>query len=250
MKHHRHRVRFGHRVVDTREVARARQALLQWWRNAGRRLPWRDPRTSNYKKIVSEVLLQRTRAETVAGYWDKFFGRYPTWRSLAGSAVADIEKMLRPIGLSRQRAPRLHALSCALVKRGGRFPSNPKAIEELPGVGQYITNAIRLFCHGTALPLVDVNMARVVERVFGSRRLADIRYDEYLQSLATELVRNRRAEAVNWAILDLAALVCKPRNPRCGSCPLLETCRYCKTASRSAGLASGDPATTTRGGGK
>jgi A/G-specific adenine glycosylase len=210
-------------------VARARRALLQWWRDAGRSLPWRHPNTSTYKKIVAEVLLQRTRAETVAGYWATFFRKYPTWQALSRATVADLEETLRPIGLSKQRAPRLQALAVVLAKRRGRFPSDPGAIAELPGVGQYVANAIMLFCHATPSPLIDVNMARVIERVFGSRRLVDIRYDEYLQTLATEFVRHRDAEAVNWAMLDLAALVCKPRNPRCDSCPLRGVCRYSRT---------------------
>lgn len=170
----------------------------------------------------------------MAAYWDTFFGRYPTWKALAGATVADIERTLRPIGLSKQRAPRLQALASVLAKRGGRFPTEQAAISELPGVGQYVANAVMLFCHGNASPLVDVNMARVIERVFGSRRLADIRYDEYLQTLATEFVRHREAEAVNWAMLDLAALVCKPRNPCCYSCPLRDVCRYSRTVSRNA----------------
>lgn len=234
MKHPRHRARFGHRVVDTRKIARARRALLHWWQSARRSFPWRRESASTYEKIVSEVLLQRTRAETVAGYWDTFFDRYPTWRALAGATVADIEKTLRPIGLSKQRAPRLQALAAALANSRGRFPTGQDAISELPGVGQYIGNAVMLFCHGTASPLIDVNMARVIERVFGSRRLVDIRHDAYLQALATEFVRHRDAEAVNWAMLDLAALVCRPRNPRCYICPLRSVCRY----SRVSGSAS------------
>jgi A/G-specific adenine glycosylase len=86
-----------------------------------------------------------------------------------------------------------------------------------------------LFCHETASPLVDVNTARVIERVFGRRRLADIRYDDYLQTLAAELVHCHRPEAVNWAMLDLAALVCKPKNPDCFRCPLVGMCRFFRT---------------------
>jgi A/G-specific adenine glycosylase len=176
----------------------------------------------------------------VAAYWDTFFGTYSTWQALARASVAEIETTLRPIGLSKQRAPRLRALAGALAKRRGRFPSDQAVIAELPGVGQYVASAIMLFCHGKAAPLVDVNSARVIERVFGTRRLADIRYDKYLQTLATELVRSRRAEAVNWAMLDLAALVCKPRNPYCDICPLLHMCRYYRSAVR------GSPHLTSR----
>jgi A/G-specific adenine glycosylase len=193
---------------------------------AKRRFPWRESKASIYKRIVAEVLLQRTRAESVAAYWDTFFDRYPTWRALAEAPVPDLERALRPIGLSRQRAPRLHGLSDVLARNRGRFPRERHVVEGLPGVGQYIANAIMLFCHGKSYPLIDVNMARVFERVFGRRRLADIRDDQFLQTLAMEFVRHKRARDLNWAVLDLGALVCKARNPRCDSCPLANSCRY------------------------
>ncbi len=234
MKHHQVRLKFGHRFVDTKQISAAREALLNWWSTSGRRLPWRHRKASTYKRIVSEVLLQRTKAETVARFWRVFLNRYPGWRALSDSSIEQIERTLRPIGLSRQRAPRLHALATALVRSRGRFPGNRAAVEELPGVGQYIANAIMLFCHGQAHPLVDVNMARVIERVFGARRLADIRYDSYLQTLSMALVRDEGAEAVNWAILDLGALVCKPRNPDCSRCPLVSICRYSAAAAKAA----------------
>ena len=97
-------------------------------------------------------------------------------------------------------------------------------IEELPGVGQYIANAILLFCHGEAQPLLDAGMARVLERVFGSRKLADIRHDPYLQGLAFEIVQCEKAREINWAILDLAATTCLVRKPRCDECPIFSMC--------------------------
>lgn len=91
----------------------------------------------------------------------------------------------------------------------------------LPGVGQYIANAMLLPCNGEAQPLLDANMARVLERVFGPRKLADIRYEPYLQ---TWLSRLKEAKELNWAILHLAASKCLPRKPRCNTCPLAAVC--------------------------
>ena len=84
-----------------------------------------------------------------------------------------------------------------MAKRNGRFPSTRVEVEALPGVGQYITNATLLLCHGEAQPLLDVNMARVLERVFGPRKLVDIRYDPYLQNLAFEIVQCKGAKELN-----------------------------------------------------
>lgn len=120
----------------------------------------------------------------------------------------------------------MRALAREMAVLRGRFPQDREEIEKLPGVGQYVANAALLFCHGQPEPLLDVNMARVLERVYGPRRLADIRYDPYLQSLARRVVRSKRAREINWALLDLAALVCVIGTPKCGLCPVATLCSY------------------------
>jgi len=96
----------------------------------------------------------------------------------------------------------------------------------MPGVGQYVANAVYLFCHRTAEPLLDATMARVLERYFGPRRLVDIRYDPYLQELARSVVAGNDAIDVNWALLDLGAMVCRPRDPLCEICPVARGCYW------------------------
>ena len=169
-------------------------------------------------------MLQRTRAETIGSFLGTFLSHYPSWQKLSGASVAEIEKVIQPIGLWKRRAPILKVLAIEISKRNGRFPSKRIDIEALPGVGQYIANAILLFCHGEAHPLLDAGMARVLERVFGSRKLADIRHDPYLQGLAFEIVQCEKAKELNWAILDLAATTCLVRKPRCDECPLFSMC--------------------------
>jgi A/G-specific adenine glycosylase len=112
-----------------------------------------------------------------------------------------------------------------MAARRSRFPLSRREIEALPGVGQYIANAILCFCHRKPQPLLDVNMARVVERYFGPRKKADIRYDPYLQELTTHIVRPD-CNRINWAILDFGALVCKSRKPLCSICPLFDNCCF------------------------
>jgi len=111
-----------------------------------------------------------------------------------------------------------------MVKKNGRLPKTRREIEALPGVGQYIANAILLLCHGEPQPLLDANMARVLERVFGSRKLADIRYDPYLQEISLRVVQCKEAKQINWAILDLAAIICRISNAHCSECPLMSMC--------------------------
>ncbi len=102
-------------------------------------------------------------------------------------------------------------------------------VQWLPGIGQYIASAVLLMLHDKAEPLLDSNMSRVLERYFGPRHLADIRYDPYLQELSRRVVKGHQSLALNWAILDLAALICLTLRPRCELCPLS---RECKSAFR------------------
>ena len=119
--------------------------------------------------------------QTVAAFWPVFILSFPELGCARPVTVEDVQKQLQPIGLSRRLAPSLHMLANIMAKHRGRFPLSRETIDSLPGVGQYIGNAVMLFCHGKPLPLLDGNMARVIERFFGARKLVDIRYDPYLQ---------------------------------------------------------------------
>ncbi|MEQ8599911.1 MAG: hypothetical protein RLP98_08290 [Devosia sp.] len=207
-------------------ITRIRTALVRWFEDHGRDLPWRALRASTFEKICVEVLLQRTRAETVAGIYESFFERFPNWASLAAAKREELETHLKPIGLWKRRAVSIQGLATYADARGGLFPSDAREHAAIPGVGQYVSNAILLFQHGEARPLLDVNMARVLERVVRPRVLADIRHDPWLQEAAEWLVKHDRPEIVNWAILDYAAAFCKARSPSCGECRLKHSCSW------------------------
>jgi len=202
-----------------------RRALLRWYARSGRAFPWRVRAASSYVRVISEVLLQRTQAPRVAEFFAEFVTAFPSWSRLAEAGEAELRRFLQPLGLWRRRATSLAALSREMSRRRGRFPKTRKDLESLPGVGQYIANAILLLCHDEPEPLLDVNMARVLERNFGPRKLVDIRNDPYLQALGKEVVSKGDAKSLNWAILDLAATVCLRPAPRCSQCPLSHSCR-------------------------
>ena len=216
-------------VPTAKEIAWFRQKLIVWFRTNKRPFLWRDESAGDYIKVLSEVLLQRTRAEVVAAFLTDFLKRYPSWDELSKATEEDLQQYLQPLGLWRRRAASLKRLADEMAKRKGRFPRSRAEIEQLPNVGQYIANAILLFCHGESQPLLDVNMARVLERFFGPRKLADIRYDPYLQSLAKAVVSSMTPELVNWAILDHATLICKISVPLCMKCPVVTRCQFANT---------------------
>lgn len=211
--------------VSVARVMAFRRKLLAWYNTDGRSFSWRYPNASLYERVVSEALLQRTTATAVAAFLPRFLERFPTWGSIAGTTEEDLGNELRPLGLWKRRAASLKLLAEEIVRRDEAFPQTRDEIESLPGVGQYIASAVLLFAHGQAAPLLDTNMARVLERYFGPRKLADIRYDPYLQQLAFRVVEGTDTKEINWAILDLGSLICRPRNPLCAQCPLAERCQ-------------------------
>ena len=219
--------------ISVDDIAVFQELVLGWAQREGRRFPWRRMRENKYRLVVAELLLQRTRAATVRNYYGTFFSLYPNWRSLAQAPEAAIGEALRPLGLWKRRAPVLKELASVMVIKNGRFPSRREEIDTLPGVGQYVGNAIELLCQHRPRPLLDASMARVLERYFGPRRLSDIRHDPYLQALSHLVVDHDQPREINWAILDLGALVCTKRKPLCRECKLRATCRVGRQATRS-----------------
>jgi A/G-specific adenine glycosylase len=213
---------------DKDEIAYFQKTILNWFEEHKRDFPWRAHSMSNYGKIISEVFLQRTKAETVAKFFPSFISKYPSWKQLSNVTEDELKEIMKPLGLYNQRGARLYKLAQELKKRNGRFPSVRSEVEEMGMMGQYITNAFELFVLKKPAPLLDVNMARVLERYFGKRKMVDIRYDPYLQALSLSVVSHEQYKEINWAILDFGALVCKARNPLCDNCPLKNRCKYFK----------------------
>ncbi len=212
--------------VTSKNIVELQGKLLQWYYTNGRKFPWRNKGLSNYQLVIAETLLQRTKAETVSKFFLKFIQEFPSWQSLANAEQDVIEEYLKPIGLYRQRAKRLKLLAIEMVRRNGRLPKDRVELESIPFLGQYIANAIELIIFNEPSPLIDVNMSRVLERYFGERKMADIRYDPYLQELSYKVVNHSNAKEINWAILDFAALVCKSQKPLCEICFLKSKCNF------------------------
>lgn len=217
---------------EKRKLTRLASDLRSWAKLYSRDFPWRSNDAGTYQQVIVEVLLQRTTAAAVSGFFEPFVAKYPGWPQLASASVEDLEEMLKPLGLWRRRARSLLGIAKYAAENAGQFPSDPVEHRQIPAVGQYVSNAILQFQHGRAAPLLDANMARVIERYVHPRKLADIRNDRWLQEAAHWLVRHDPRE-VNWAVLDFAALVCRARNPHCIGCPMSARCSYFKRGGTS-----------------
>lgn len=213
-------------AATVKNIVKFQQTILNWYDTEGRHFPWRNKKLTQYQIIIAETLLQRTKAETVSKFYSQFIKDFPNWTSLAEADTSTIEQNLKPIGLYRQRAKRLKTLAVEMVKLKGKLPRDRAELESITFIGQYIANAIELIIYNQPSPLIDVNMSRLLERYFGKRKMADIRYDPYLQKLSYKVVNHLRAKEINWAILDFAALICKSRSPLCQKCPLQKNCLF------------------------
>ncbi len=202
------------------------EKLLNWYQDNGRTFLWRNKSATNYELIISEVFLQRTKAETVSKFLPGFLKKYSSWKQLGEASEIELQEITKPLGLYKQRGSRLFKLAQELKRRKGRFPKERNQVAEIPMMGQYITNAYELYVLKKKSPLLDVNMARLLERFFGERKLADIRYDPYLQTLAYRVVNIKDSKNLNWAILDYASLICKKAKPLCNKCCLISNCKH------------------------
>jgi len=218
---------------SSKRFATFKAKLLEWFGEHGRSFAWRGQNSSLYIQIVSEVLLQRTRAETVSAFIPDFLQKYPSWISLVSVSEAELSANLRPLGLHHRRAASLQCFAREIISRKYIFPSDRTELESIPAVGQYVANAILLFAHSSSAPLLDSGMARLLRRYFGLSPIkVDIRHDKLLQAVAYEAVNGNTPIFLNWAMLDLSASHCRSSSPTCANCPLHRTCHYAKRNGR------------------
>ena len=203
-----------------------RKKLLDWFDINKRDFPWRREDISNYELIMSEILLQRTKAETVSRYYNTFFGKYPNWGKISTANLEELEDILRPLGLYKHRAKRLFNIIKEYNDKNGNLPQKSNELNESALATLYISNAYELFILKKRAPLLDVNMARVISRFFNPKKVKDVRNDKELQEFAKKVINIKDCKELNWAILDFAAIVCKSSKPNCNNCPLNEKCRF------------------------
>lgn len=212
------------RLPERTEIGWFRRSLQHWFENNRREFPWRSSKDP-YVTCIAEIFLQQTSAAKVAAFLQPFIQRYPNWKTLADATIDEIRDAIFPLGIYEKRSKTIHELANAVVALDS-LPKTRQGLEQLPGIGQYIANVLLVVLHHKRLPFLDINMSRVLERFFGPRELADIRYDPYLQTLARRVVNIRNALEANWMILDFAAIICTKRNPGCAKCPLIARCSY------------------------
>lgn len=200
-----------------------RKTLINWYRTQKISLPWRQT-SDPYRILVAEVMLQRTTRQQVAKVYDAFLRRFPSTKELAQGPVQEIEEIVAPLGL-RRRGTLLKRLSEAVEEEyNGRIPESESELMNLPGIGEYIASAIRCFAYQKRVPVIDVNVIRVLRRIYMTRPNSNPQLDSKVKELTKRLLPKRDWVAFNFAILDFGGSVCRARWTKCEGCPLRNLC--------------------------
>lgn len=202
--------------------------LIDWFDRTARDLPWRRPECDAWGVLVSEIMLQQTPVARVQPIWEQWLARWPLPSSLAAESPGEVVRAWGKLGYPR-RALRLHAAAVVIATdHGDVVPCDVETLLALPGIGAYTARAVAAFAYGRRAPVVDTNVRRVVARaVHGAgdagppsttRDLADV----------NALLPDGHARAARYsaALMELGALVCTARGPRCADCPLIDSCAW------------------------
>lgn len=196
------------------EVSKQFEHVVSWYRRNARDLPWREAGTSAWGVLLSEVMSHQTQVERVAPIWEEWIARWPTPHAFAQAGTDEVLRAWGSLGYPR-RALRL--LECARViveKHGGEVPADVDALLALPGIGDYTARAVANFAFGQDVPVVDTNVRRVHARAV--RGVAQVRPSK------RELTEIPHGPVLSVALMELGALVCTSRAPKCEVCPVVD----------------------------
>lgn len=202
-----------------------RRRLLAWYRKHGRSLPWRET-DDPYHILVSEVMLQQTQVDRVLPKYKEWLTRFPSLDVLAQADEADVIRLWYPLGYNI-RPRRLQAIAReAVTNHGSRLPDDEATLLSFKGIGRYTAGAVLSFAFGKRAAILDTNVARVLFRVFvavGDPKAHAMK--RHLWTLSEALVPTKHVFDFNQALMDLGAMVCTARQPKCLICPMVKSCR-------------------------
>jgi A/G-specific adenine glycosylase len=216
------------KYLSKKEAARFRRRLACWYQRHGRDLPWRRTRDP-YAVFISEVMLQQTQVATVIPFYRNWLKRFPNVERLARASGGDVLHTWQGLGYY-SRALNIHRTAKILQKNyGGKFPTEIESLAALPGIGRYTANAIATFAFDQSVPIVETNIARLLARLFNLRAPIDSTKGRLaVWRIADSLLPESRGHKHNSALMDLGAIICTARAPRCYICPVKRFCRVAK----------------------
>lgn len=211
---------------------RAIPHLLEWLEQSGRDYPWRYT-TDPWRVYATEILLQRTRADAVADIYEDFFDAFPSPEEVVKADEREVYDRVYSLGFGNQRTRSIREAAALCVNQyGGKVPADLDALQEPWRVGPYSARACLMFAFNKPLALVDSNIARIIERVFSYEMPQQPHKKDSVYALAETLIPSdpALARAINFAFLDLGALICTESDPSCENCPLNSCCIFGRNA--------------------
>ena len=204
------------------DLPKVQHRVLSWFDEHGRSFPWREHRDP-YQTMVAEVMLQQTQTGRVAPAYEAFLVRFPTVSSLAHAPAMEVIQAWKGLGYNRRAVDLQRSAQAIEHEHGGVVPTDPRTLRALPGIGDYSASAVACFAYDRQVPVVDVNVRRVLSRaVAGTDELP---LDE-TRRVAAEWLAHGEAYRWNQALMDIGAMVCRIDAPLCAQCPLKLTCAY------------------------
>jgi A/G-specific adenine glycosylase len=219
-------------TVRSEDLNIIRRRILAWYKKRKRILQWRFT-TDPYEILVSEIMLQQTQVSRVKTKLPQFLKRFPDFSALASAPKSDVVKAWKGMGYNN-RAVRLHEIAKIIItQHNGTLPDYIEELRKLPGIGKYTSHAVACFSFRQRVPVVDVNIRRVLSRVFWKMKSPEeYRSDKDVWLKAGEILP-RDAYTWNQALMDFGATVCTARNPLCPDCPVNDLCLSMKHMQRS-----------------
>jgi len=202
--------------------------LLRWYRTHHRNLPWRDTKDP-YKIWISEIMLQQTTVNAVIPYYRKWMKLFPSIQILSQAPTPKVLKTWQGLGYYNRVKNLLKASRILVKDYSAKIPRDYTAVRNLPGFGPYTTAAVLSIAYNLPYPVIDGNVRRLLLRITGLEVQADPKYDKILLKNLQPHLPSKNMGIFNQAMMELGALVCTPRNPRCLLCPLPSFCQAFKT---------------------
>ena len=210
--------------IDISKKDAVNTALLEWFASAKRDLPFRTERDP-YKIWISEIMAQQTRIDTLLSYFDRFTRLFPDVKALDAASEDEVLKAWEGLGYY-SRARNLKKAASEIVG-AGRFPETAAELKKLPGIGPYTAGAVASIAFGQKAAAVDGNVLRVMSRIYGSDRdIADLKTRRLLEN-EIEATMPEETGDYNESLMELGALICSPKSPKCMICPVRDLCSAC-----------------------
>ncbi len=213
------------KLPSAKDIRLFRGKIIRWFDKNKRNYPWRETRDP-FKVLIAEMMLRRTKADQVKAVYNRLFAEYPDVETMAEAKNEKLEQILYPLGL-KWRTPAFGLVAREVKEKYQcKIPEAREELTTLPGVGEYVAGAVLSVAYGKKEWIVDSNIVRLFRRYFGIKTSKEGRRDKHIVEIAKVYASGENPRKANLALLDFAALICLPRNPKCTLCPLSSTCHY------------------------